>query len=117
MYKLGNKVKFQKSLILSKLCKCGDFDKKETLKFANENGLYYEEDDDIYINGLTVLSRWKVRKFENIQEGMICGVRTVDLSGQWDREYGYIYGQRKKVYLIATNLRGFYVVPEEFISS
>lgn len=45
---------------------------------------------------------------------MICGVRTIDISGHLDDE-GWKFGKRKKVYLVARNMTSLDRVPEEFI--
>ena len=68
--------------------------------------------------------QYGVLKHETEKEGIIAGVRNIGYKGYWDcdtGEYGQSYGtwwnveETKKVYLIATNLRGFHRVPEEFI--
>lgn len=103
--KLGDKVKFQKALT-SYNC---DWDKEESIKFAKEHGIFVDENSN-YIG-----SKWKVKKFKDIQEGMICGIRNIDISGSFDYEEGWVFGQKKKVYLVAINMTGFLRVPEEFI--
>lgn len=109
--KLGQKVRFQKSLV-DVYNRQQDIDKHETLKFAKENGMIIIQVD----NGPYVDSKWEVKKHDTIQEGIICGVRTVDITGYLDSEWGgWIPGKRKKVYLVARNMVGFDRVPEEFI--
>lgn len=110
--KLGDKVKFQKSLTASKWHQ--DWDKDETIKFAAENKISVFEGKQ-YTNGICVRSKWKVKKLKEAQEGIICGVRTIDLNGSYNYEDGYCFGDSKKVYLVAVNLSGFLRVPEEFI--
>lgn len=110
--KLGDKVKFQKALTSSKWHV--DWDREESIKFAKENGIYFRESNE-YKAGVFIKSKWKVKKFESIQEGMVCGVRTIDISGSLDYEDGWVFGLKKKVYLVATNMTGFLRVPEEFI--
>lgn len=110
--KLGDKIKFQKVLTSSRWH--ADWDKEESIKFAKENGIYVKEGKE-YTNGVFIKSKWKVKKFKDTQEGMICGVRNIDISGSLDYEDGWVFGLRKKVYLVATNMTGFLRVPEEFI--
>ena len=45
-------------------------------------------------------------KHKDIQEGIIYGVRTLDLNGIYNYEDGYCRGDSKKVYLVAVNLSG-----------
>lgn len=112
-----NKVKFQKVLTSPKqwlwLC---DWDKEESLKFANDNNIS-TRDDTRYPNGVFIQSKWRVKKYEKIQEGMICGVRSIDITGSCDVEFGWEFGEKKRVYLVAINMTGFFRVPEEFIIS
>lgn len=110
--RLGDKVRFKKALTSSRWCT--DWDKEESIKFAKENNVAVHESSE-YVNGVFIGSKWRVRKFEDVQEGMLCGVRNVDINGIFNWEDGYSFSDRKKVYLIATNLKGFWRVPEEFI--
>jgi hypothetical protein len=107
--KLGDKIKFQKALTSSKWQ--SDWDREESIKFAKKHNIFVSEST----NGVFIKSKWKVKKFKKIQEGMICGVRNIDISGFSDYEYGWEFGKKKKVYLVAQNLTGFSRVPEEFI--
>ena len=54
-------------------------------------------------------------KHKDIQEGIIYGVKVLDLNGIYNYEDGYCRGDSKKVYLVAVNLSGFLRLPEEFI--
>ena len=110
--KLGDKVKFNKSFTSSRWH--ADWDKEESIKFAKENRIFIREGSE-YINGVFIRSKWKVKKFKDVQEGMVCGVRSIDISGYLGYEEGWMFGAKKKVYLVATNLTGFWRVPEEFI--
>lgn len=110
--KLGDKIQYQKCLIKSNWIR-NDIDKEATKEFAIKNGMRYDE-GDIYCDGWTVFSKWKVKKYLEIQTGMICGVRTIDISGHLDDE-GWKFGKRKKVYLVARNMASLDRVPEEFI--
>ncbi|MDD4804462.1 MAG: hypothetical protein PHN69_04740 [Candidatus Pacebacteria bacterium] len=110
--KLGDKVEFKKALTSSKWH--ADWDAEETKKFAAENNITVIEDSR-FAGGIRVRSKWKVKKFLNIQEGIICGVRTIDLNGSYGYEDGYCFGDHKKVYLVAVNMTGFLRIPEEFI--
>ena len=111
--KLGDRVQYKKCLIASKWF-CGDIDKEATKEFAITNGMRYAE-GDFYYDGWTVLSKWKVKTYPEVQTGIICGVRTIDISGQYDYDEGWTSGKKKKVYLVARNMTGFDRVPEEFI--
>lgn len=111
--KLGEKVRFKKALVAVP-SSYESWDIEETKKFAKENNITVFEDSSYY-KGVIVKSRWKVRTYDNVQEGIICGVRNIDLNGSFDYEYGYSFGNSKKVYLVAKDLRGLLRIPEEFI--
>lgn len=110
--KLGDKVKFNKSLTSSRWH--ADWDKEESIKFAKEHHIFVEESNE-YVKGAYIKSKWKVKKFKDVQEGIVCGVRSIDISGYFDYDEGWIFGEKKKVYLVARNMTGFDRVPEEFI--
>jgi len=111
--KLGDRIRYQKCLIANKKWS-GNIDKEATKEFAKTNGMRYLE-GDIFIDGWTVLSKWKVKSYPTIQEGIICGIRYIDITGGLNDEYVWEFGKRKKVYLVARNLTTFDKVPEEFI--
>ena len=107
--KLGDIIQFQNAITDSRW----DWDEKETIKFAKKNKMPIKF-DDIFSGGFCVRSKWKVRKYDLIKEGMVCGVRYIDISGRFEDGY-WEFGKRKKVYLVALNMSGFVRVPEEFI--
>lgn len=90
MYKLGNRVKFNRELSFYKNSK-------------------YEEEQ----------SRTLKIKHQEDKIGIVCGVRTYPskaiLRNGWDSPDQLEVTQYQKVYLIATDLRGFHRVPEEWL--
>ncbi|MFW6016643.1 MAG: hypothetical protein ACOCRK_09405 [bacterium] len=93
--KLGQKVKFSKEL-----------KKGENLPYSDK--LYYE-----YKDGL----RWGTVEHEEEIEGIICGKRTIAYRGSYDPDYFEFNTKAyKQVYLIATDMRGFHRVPEEWLT-
>lgn len=88
--KLGDKVKFDRELIIRK------------------NSRRWKEEE-----------RTRELKHDMPLTGIICGVRTIVskgiLEGGIDESYYLVPTEYKKVYLVATDLRGFHRVPEEWI--
>lgn len=64
--------------------------------------------------------RYAIAEHEKPIEGIIAGVRNIGIEGGWGNEGSADYDiyevlKWKKVYLVATDLRGFHRVPKEFI--
>lgn len=91
---LGQEVRFNKEL-----------KKGKNLEYSDN--LYYE-----YKNGL----RWGTVEHEKELKGIVCGKRTISYRGWVDKDYGnFVTEEYKQVYLVATNMKGFHRVPEEWI--
>ena len=64
---------------------------------------------------------WKEKQHQESLMGSVCGKRTICLKGAWEPVEGseehfcYTQHETKDVCLIATDLRGFHRVPEEWI--
>ena len=117
-YKLGYRVLYQKRLTE----KPRMADKEETIKWADENKIEVcnrnsNEHGSSYIpHGWWIRSKWEVQTLDKPFIGVICGIRNIDITGSANEEYYWEFGERKKVYIVARNLRGFDRVPEEFIT-
>ncbi len=99
--KLGQKVKFQKEVLKRRKYEC---DPGETEALKNSLGLKKHR------------MNWNVRVNKKVQEGIICGIRHVDLNGAFDNSDGYYeFGKPLRVYLVATGMSGFHRVPEQFL--
>lgn len=110
--KLGQKVLFRKEL--KKRC---NISSKETLEFLGSVGAISPwKLKKIKKGARYLLPNWGIYDNKKHLEGIIVGVRNIDITGTMDYEDGYIQGNKLKVYLIATNLRGFHRVPKHFIA-
>lgn len=109
--KLGQKVIFQKEL--KKKCNISE---SETLEFLGSVGAISPRNlEKIRKGAKYLLPNWGIYDNKKHLKGIIAGVRNIDITGSMDYEDGYIHGNKLKVYLIATNLRGFHRVPDDFI--
>jgi hypothetical protein len=109
--KLGDRVKFSK--YLSKQTWYAD---KETSKeFCDIAGIKFVESNLYKVGGHIPMCSWFGHKLENKLEGIICGCRNIGVKVHTDEFQCDGIEKTFKVYLIATNMRGFHRVPLEWI--
>lgn len=58
---------------------------------------------------------WTEFKYDRPLEGIVCGKRRIARYGELEYDYTLSIEEYQQVYLIATDLRGFHRVPEEWI--
>lgn len=110
MFKLGQEVKFNKCYV-----KAGDSVPNEVDYMNEDHKRKWEEGENIAIRKL------KINDLGEYRAGIVVGKRNVGVSSLltwYDNEYvtnphwRSIETRYETVYLVATNLRGFYKVPE-----
>lgn len=110
--RLGEEVMFNQWMVSPKAWGTA-WDKGESLSFARANGIKVKESPN-HPKGVHISSKWRVQRSTDLLTGLICGVRHIDITGHYSED-GWMFGKRKKVYLVAVNLTKIYRVPEEFI--
>ena len=95
--KLGDKVKFSMELVKQ----------PQQIDISENSGTWH---------------LWFSKEHKTTLTGIVCGIRTIAETMAWTRKRSgldgvddYIEKTHVKVYLIATNLRGFHRVPEEWL--
>jgi len=105
---LGDKVTFQKELIRKKYSYTGSALSDAECRNLNENGQLPE-----------AYTRYVVHENKTPLTGIICGKRTIKFKGYsryigYEEGYGFVTFETKQVYLIATDMKQFHRVPEEY---
>ena len=85
-YKLGDRVRFDRELV----------------KFGARHFLQREE-------------LWAEFKHDKPLEGIVCGKRRIARYGELGHDFTLFSEEYQQVYLVATDLRGFHRVPEEWL--
>ncbi len=58
---------------------------------------------------------WTEFKYDKLLEGIVCGKRRIARYGKLGYDFTLSNEEYQQVYLVATDLRGFHRVPEEWI--